>query len=179
MSQSMLTIFPGLSSTIPIERWILDNLTFDRSYHLGSTASRLVSNLSTFFMFHLLLTDHRELALQLAKYYQEVQAASSAIQTLTSFCSRRGSLGDGVYQRDNGLGPAAPLLSELGISMPTDMREAKDALAQVINHQRHLLSVGFFVIDTAPTHDVLISVIWVSSACLTSAVKSWQYLSAI
>ena len=147
----MLTIFPGLSSTIPIERWILDNLTFDRSYHLGSTASRLVSNLSTFFMFHFLLADHRELALQLAKFYQEVQVASSAIPALTSFCSRRGSLGDGAHR---GLGPAAPLLSELAISMPTDLKEAKYALAQVIDHQKHLLSVGFFVIDTTPAHEV-------------------------
>ena len=175
----MLTIFSGLSSTIPIERWILDNLTFDMDYHLGSTALRLLSSLSAFFMSHP-FTEHRDLGLQLAKYHQEVQAASSAIPALTSFCSRRVSLGasDSAYQRkehmkkDNGLGSAASLLTELGISMPTDSKEAKDALLRVIGHQKHLLSVSIFIVDTISAHEVLISAIWISSACLNYEVKS-------
>lgn len=145
----MLTIFSDLYfQTIPIKKWILNNITFDM-YYLDSAASRLLSSLSAFFMFHLLLTEHREIALELAKYYREVQTALSAIPVLILFCSRP-SPGESTVthpkkegtKKDDGLHATVPPLAELGIPLPTNSSEATRILHQVIERQKYLLSVS-------------------------------------
>ncbi len=159
----MLTIFlsAGLDSTVPIEEWIMNNITFDVDYHPGSVAWRLLSSLSASVL-DLPLTEHREIALELAQHDREMQAVFLAMPALLSFCSRMRSLGESttvrsaieLIQRDNGLDDVAPFLVELGVPIPTDLIEAESALLQVIEQQKHLLSVGSHAIYTAPSHQV-------------------------
>lgn len=164
----MLTIFlsAGLDSTIPIEEWIFDNMT-NVDYHPGLVVSRLLLNLSAFVLDLpiLPLTEHPEIAVESARHDQEVQAAFFAMPTLISFCSRTRSLGEPtavlsgmeLIQTDNGLDDAVPFLVTLGIPIPTDPIEAMSALLQIIEQQKHLLSVSSHAIYTTPSHQISIS----------------------
>ncbi|KAK2462120.1 hypothetical protein APHAL10511_006583 [Amanita phalloides] len=140
----------GISHAIPIETWIMDKLSFDKADFLESTTSRLLSSLSTFFMFHILLKEHREIVLELGKYYREAQDALSTTQALVSFCSHkklhsRDKLGDShsrkghLRKSDDISGIALTLLATLEVPIPRNSKEASDALAKLLDYQKVLL----------------------------------------
>lgn len=124
----------------------MNNIAFDAGDCTGSTAARLLSRLSVFSMFHLLLHEHREIALRLGTYYRDVQTTFSAIQVLLTFrTSQRGSGFcselDSVPSRrecDN----TTALFADLGVPSPMNENEAEFALAKVLEHQRYLLNVS-------------------------------------
>ncbi|KAF8641227.1 hypothetical protein AX17_000861 [Amanita inopinata Kibby_2008] len=149
-ARSIALLLSGVKSSAQLSSWILDDFPSNTSDYGGSTAAKLLSSLSEFSTFHLLLPDHREIALRLGAHYEEVTAASLAMQALATReldemkhqvtrQAPRIARSEKLCPMFSDEEPILRALMDLEISAPTHKSEVDSVLAQLLDRQKHSL----------------------------------------